>query len=138
MHDAAMWRFWQWWQRMKRSGHAYAEGAALHGRSPERHCRRETRGIWFWGLLWPALLGVGAPLSQGASLAGLLAYPLWMIRVAYGRRRQFGDRWGDCGLYGVSCVLGKWPQLLGQLSYWGRRMGRRSSTLIEYKGQPQR
>jgi len=43
LHDAAMTRFGQFWQRMRRSGHAYAEGAALHGAPPERHCVAETR-----------------------------------------------------------------------------------------------
>ncbi|MCC5870161.1 MAG: glycosyltransferase, partial [Gammaproteobacteria bacterium] len=37
LHDAAMYRFSQWWKRSSRAGHAYAEGAWLHGRPPERH-----------------------------------------------------------------------------------------------------
>ncbi len=32
LHDAAMHHFDQWWTRAVRSGHAYAEGMALHGR----------------------------------------------------------------------------------------------------------
>ena len=32
LHDAAMTRFSQFWKRAKRAGHAYAEGAAVHGR----------------------------------------------------------------------------------------------------------
>jgi GT2 family glycosyltransferase len=36
-HDAAMTRFSQWWRRSERAGHAFAEGAALHGKSPQRH-----------------------------------------------------------------------------------------------------
>src|SRR5205814_6463645 len=35
LHDAAMTRFSLWWKRMIRGGHAYAQGAALHGRPPE-------------------------------------------------------------------------------------------------------
>lgn len=31
LHDAAMTRFSQWWRRTLRSGHAYAEGAWIHG-----------------------------------------------------------------------------------------------------------
>lgn len=31
LHDAAMTRFGQWWKRTVRAGHAFAEGAALHG-----------------------------------------------------------------------------------------------------------
>ncbi|MEO0831634.1 MAG: glycosyltransferase family A protein, partial [Pseudomonadota bacterium] len=35
LHDAAMTRFGQWWQRSRRAGHTYAEGAAIHGAGPE-------------------------------------------------------------------------------------------------------
>ncbi len=134
IHDAAMFHFWQWWQRMKRAGHAYAEGAARHGAASDRHYRREVRSIWLWGLIGPLLLILCAPLTHAASLLGLLAYPLWVVRIAVQRRRHFGDRWSDCGLYGLSCMLGKFPQMLGQLTYWGRRLTRRPATVIEYKG----
>src|SRR5204862_2670135 len=40
IHDARMTRFGQWWKRMVRSGHAYAEGMAMHGLSPEPYCMR--------------------------------------------------------------------------------------------------
>src|SRR5712692_681401 len=50
LHDAAMTRFGQWWKRMLRGGYAFAQGADLHGAPPERHCVRESRGVWFWGL----------------------------------------------------------------------------------------
>lgn len=44
-HDAAMTRFGQWWKRMKRGGHAYAEGAAMHGGSVDRYCVRDCMRI---------------------------------------------------------------------------------------------
>ncbi len=46
LHDAAMTRFAQWWRRTTRSGHAFAEGAWLHGLQPERHggARDPARG----------------------------------------------------------------------------------------------
>ncbi|MCZ7679547.1 MAG: hypothetical protein M5U28_12600 [Sandaracinaceae bacterium] len=54
LHDAAMTRFSQWWRRAERSGHAYAELAAMHGAPPERCYVRETRRIWAWGAAVPA------------------------------------------------------------------------------------
>ena len=36
-HDAQISRLSQWWKRTMRAGHAFAEGAALHGAAPERH-----------------------------------------------------------------------------------------------------
>ncbi|MCA1993210.1 MAG: glycosyltransferase, partial [Coleofasciculus sp. S288] len=47
LHDAQMTHFSQWWKRTLRAGHAYAEGAWLHGRSSERHWVKESRSIWF-------------------------------------------------------------------------------------------
>ena len=41
-HDAAIHRFAQWWTRSVRSGHAYGEGAWLHGRSTDRHWVKEN------------------------------------------------------------------------------------------------
>ena len=61
LHDAAMFRFGQWWLRSVRSGHAYAEGVALHGSSPERHFVHEARSNWAWGLGLPS----SSPCSPG-------------------------------------------------------------------------
>ena len=41
-HDAEITRLSQWWKRSQRAGHAFAEGAALHGGPPERHWVAET------------------------------------------------------------------------------------------------
>ena len=43
LHDAAMTRMAQWWQRARRAGHTYAEGVALHGSAPERYRVAELR-----------------------------------------------------------------------------------------------
>ncbi|MGC5198866.1 glycosyltransferase family 2 protein, partial [Aphanothece microscopica RSMan92] len=42
LHDAAILRPGQWWRRTRRAGHAFAEGAHLHGAGPERHWVAET------------------------------------------------------------------------------------------------
>src|SRR5690606_37626691 len=48
LHDAAMTRFGQWWTRTLRAGHAFAEGAWLHGGPPERHKMKETMRALLW------------------------------------------------------------------------------------------
>ena len=58
-HDIRMSSFRQWWRRAVRSGHAYAEGAALHGAPPERHWVKESRSIWIWSAVLPL---VAAPM----------------------------------------------------------------------------
>lgn len=136
-HDAAMTRFGHWWKRTVRAGHAYAEGAARHGRPPERHFVRETRSIWFWACCLPLLVATLWPLTGGTSGVLLLLYAVLLVRTARSRRRTSGDSWSDCALYAVACVLAKWPQWLGQLSYLKTRVLRRQAKLIEYK-QPVR
>jgi len=131
-HDAAMTRFGQWWRRSVRSGHAYAEGAARHGRSPARHWVRQTASNWFWGLAVPACaIGLAWPTS-GLSLALLAGYPLIAYRAARSKRRH-GIPAKDAALYGLFCALGKFPQMIGQCKYLLGTLSGRRSTIIEYK-----
>jgi GT2 family glycosyltransferase len=132
-HDAAMTRFGQWWKRTVRAGHAYAEGAARHGRPPERHWVRESRSIWLWGLVVPVIAMLLAPFTHGLSLALFGIYGLLAFRVLqYARRRHLA--WLDAAAYAVFTVLGKFPQVVGQMKfYWHQLLGR-PSQLIEYKG----
>ncbi|MGE5658578.1 MAG: glycosyltransferase [Actinomycetota bacterium] len=132
LHDAQMTRFGQWWKRMLRSGHAYAEGAWLHGQPPERHWVKESRSIWLWGLILPLLAVVAAPFTQGGSLLLLLPYPLLAYRIDRAMQRR-GLNSKDAALYAFFCVLGKFPQVQGQIQFYlGKLMGRRSQ-LVEYK-----
>lgn len=131
-HDADMMRFDQWWRRVLRAGHAYAEGAWLHGHDPERYWVKESRSIWTWGGLVPLLALGWAWLTQGWSLLLFAAYPLIAFRIyRYGRQRGWGTQ--DSLLYASSCVVGKFPNLAGQIKFhWNRLLGRRNQ-LIEYK-----
>lgn len=123
-HDAAMTRLSQWWQRSRRAGHTYAEGVALHGRSPERYRVRELRRTLIWGLGLPLAALLGALVLSPWALLLLLAYPLQVARmVARGMdlpRAAF-------------LVLGKFPELQGVLGYWMGRLSGRRRRLIEYK-----
>jgi GT2 family glycosyltransferase len=132
LHDADMMRFDQWWRRVVRAGHAYAEGAWMHGRDPERHWVKESRSIWLWGGVLPLLALGGAGLTHGLSLLLLGAYILMTWRIyRYAQQRGWGDR--DSLLYAGSCVVGKFPNLVGQIKFhWNRLLGR-SNRLIEYK-----
>jgi GT2 family glycosyltransferase len=119
-HDAAMTRFSQWWKRSRRAGYAYAEGAAMHGDSPERHCVRDCRRIGFWGLVVPLLAVVPAWWTRGWSLLLLLGYPVLAVRIyRTGRRRGWSAL--DARRYAFFTVLAKFPGLLGMLAYHLRR-----------------
>lgn len=133
-HDAAMTRFSQWWRRTLRSGHSYAEGMARHGGPPERHCVREVRSIVFWGGVLPLVALAGAWPSRGTSLVVLAGlYGVQAVRIARGQRGR-GLSAADARVYGGFTVLGKIPQMLGVLKYWGNRVLGRRAAIIEYKG----
>jgi GT2 family glycosyltransferase len=129
LHDAAILRFGQWWNRCKRSGYAYAEGAALHGSTPERHWVRESRSVALWGGALPLSILLLAYTVSPWSLALLAVYPLQVARLW----RKLRLTVPAPGWYATFLVLGKLPEAQGQLKYvWGRVRGR-SSGLIEYK-----
>lgn len=129
LHDAAILRFGQWWKRMLRGGYACAQGAYLHGAPPERHCVRETISIWFWGLFIPAGV-LGVALWWGASaLVLFLIYPLQIVRLAMRGMRSTRQNWWHAG----ALVLGKFPEMLGQMKFLIYRYLGGPSRLIEYK-----
>lgn len=129
LHDAAMTRFGQWWQRTLRGGYAFAEGAHLHGSGPERYRLRETRSAWLWGGTLPAAIAL-AMLALGPWAAWLLClYPMQIVRVCLQGRRSPRE---NC-LRAVFVVLGKFPELAGQIKFLWRRLTGSAARLIEYK-----
>lgn len=124
LHDAAMTRFGQWWQRARRAGYTYAEGAAMYGRSPERYKMRELASALTWGLGLPLTLLFAAIALTPWMLAGFLIYPLQVLRL---RRR--GLPWAQA----LFLTLGKLPETQGALTYGWRRLIGARARLIEYK-----
>ncbi len=140
LHDAAMTRFGQWWRRSVRAGYAYAKGALLHGRPPERHNVRDVISILLWALFMPVLLlvcVVRAILVSPWIWIGVATILLLYVRLGIGiyrhRRRDRADAAGDSWQYAFFCVLGKFPQLVGIATCIAHHLSGRSSRLIEYK-----
>jgi glycosyltransferase involved in cell wall biosynthesis len=134
VHDAAMTRFGQWWRRSVRAGHAFAEGAARHGRAPERHWVRETRSLVFWGGALPLAALLLAPWTRGASLAVLLlAYAVQFGRIYLWERRQ-GRSAADARVLGAFLVLAKFPEFQGAAQFAVLSLAGRRSKVIDYKG----
>jgi glycosyltransferase involved in cell wall biosynthesis len=128
LHDAAIYRFGQWWKRMLRGGYGFAQGAALHGARPERHWVAESRRAWFWGLYLPVMALLLGFVVGWWTLLLLAAYPAQIVRLAGGRRFT-RINW----LWAGAMVLGKFPEMLGQIKFLRDRFLRVNSHLIEYK-----
>lgn len=132
LHDAAMKHARQWWTRAVRAGHAYAEGAAMHGDAPERHWVKEARRVWLWAGALPATAVLAAPPTLGLSLGLFLAYPLQAARI-YAHTRSRGIPPTDAAAYATAVTVGRFAELQGALRYRrNRRRGQRSK-IIEYK-----
>jgi GT2 family glycosyltransferase len=128
-HDAALYRFKQWWKRMLRGGYGFALGAALHGAAPERHWVRESRRAWFWGLFIPiALAGMVAAMGPIALLL-LLIYPLQITRLAIRGTRSARENWWHAS----ALVVSKFPEVLGQMKFIVDQHRKVPARLIEYK-----
>ncbi len=128
-HDAAILQLSQWWRRTMRSGHAFAEGAFLHGAPPERHFVRETRRALLWGAVLP-IVAVLASCWQPIAAALLLVYPAQWLRLG----RRFAAEgspapWKRAGFL----ILGRFPEAQGALKFLLWRLFGRTSALIEYK-----
>jgi len=133
LHDAAVYRFGQWWRRTLRSGHAFAECAWRHGHEPERfRVRRVASAVCFAGVL-PAVGLLALPVSKLPALAVGLVWLVQGVRVYRGRRRR-GDAARDAAAYAFACWLGRFAELQGIARFGFRRLllGR-APALIEYK-----
>jgi GT2 family glycosyltransferase len=125
LHDAAIYRFSQWWKRMMRTGYGFAQGGTLYG-AP----MMETRRAWFWGLGIPLAGLMLAPFVGWWSALVLFIYPIQIIRLSLrGKRLSARENWLRAG----ALVLGKFPEVLGQIKYHFDQLRRAPSRLIEYK-----
>lgn len=129
LHDAAMLQFAQWWKRSKRTGHAYFEGAALHGEAPERHWVKQAWRSAIWGGIIPLSIVLLAILVNPMLILLLMVYPLQVMRAYFLNRRKVS--WPV--RYAVLMVLGKFAELAGGLQYLRNRLASRNSEIIEYK-----
>lgn len=123
LHDAAMTRFGQWWQRTRRGGYAFAEGASMHSAPPERHYVRQLRRALAWGFVLPLVTLLGVFFTPWA-LVLLLVWPAQILRL-----RLRGMPWARA----VLMTLAKLPEAQGVLTYLWRRLTRARARLIEYK-----
>ncbi|PQO45972.1 glycosyltransferase family 2 protein [Blastopirellula marina] len=132
IHDAAMFRFGQWWRRAVRAGHAYAQGAAMYGRSPESHYVRQLRSSLTWGALLPIVATAFAWSTSGFSLLIALGlYLLLCVRVFLSSQRRLDPF--SAYIYALNCIGAKFAETVGAAKYFVNQYRRKRSCLIEYK-----
>ena len=129
LHDAAITRFSQWWRRAVRSGYAFAQGAYLHGASPEHHWVWESRRAWLWGVWFPlACMVIGIAFGP-LGWAIWLIYPLEILRKTARNTGSLVDR----ATLALFHVLARFPEGWGQIKFMRDRLLGRQARLIEYK-----
>ena len=128
LHDANISRFSQWWKRNVRGGHAYAERAYMHGKKSERHCVAESVRIWLWGLIIPISILIAA-LFKPLFIMLFLIYPMQIIRIAMRMGPTQRSNWS----YAFFVMLGKFPEMQGQLKFVFSKFTKSNSKIIEYK-----
>jgi glycosyltransferase involved in cell wall biosynthesis len=128
-HDANITEFKQWWKRSVRAGYAFAEGATLHGAPPEFHWVAESRRGWVWAGFIPTIILICIILKPSLGLYGLLIYPIQIVRMTIKSHLSFKKAL----LHSLFLMLGKFPELVGQLKYYWNRIRKQRSRLIEYK-----
>ncbi len=133
-HDARITRFWQWWKRAERTGHAYGQVPDLHPDSGGHndHHKAQIRSL-AWGLVLPViLLGLAWPTGGWSLLGfGLYAIPAWRA-YRYGISRGWPA--GPTRGWAMLNAIAKFPEAIGVLRWYWRKLTGRQLTLIEYKG----
>lgn len=128
LHDAAILRFGQWWNRSRRAGYAFAEGAALHGAAPERHNVAATRRALLWAVALPLLIAASAGFTR-ASVLFVLVYPAQVMRLVVQSKLPGKLAWW----HALALVVSKFAEAQGALKFYKNRWLGKAGTLIEYK-----
>lgn len=127
-HDAAILRFSQCWKRAMRSGHAYAEVAWLHYRSPLALWKANVLRAIVWGGIVPFIFLLGVFDIRYAALA-LLLFVAQISRMALRGVAPSRASWLEAFVMAST----KPAECAGVARYiFSRALGRRE-TIIEYK-----
>ncbi|MCD9459763.1 glycosyltransferase [Marinibactrum halimedae] len=135
LHDANMTTFNQWWRRTERCGHAYAQGAFLHGGEPERFNVKRCLSTLVWGAILPVFIVFSSlVISIFFSVLSLLYILLFFKVFRSERQRRVGYGISLIRSYSASIVVGKVPEALGGLRFFWRKLTKKEMTILEYKG----
>ncbi len=128
-HDVNMMHFRQWWLRTMRGGYAFAEGAYIHGATPERHWVLESRRAWLWGLIIPFIIFCLAFLQPMWAIFLILVYPLQWLRLSLKMKQPFKK----ASMHAFFLITAKFAEVVGQIKFILNRYSHQQSKIIEYK-----
>ncbi|SRR5579871_2107775 len=129
LHDAAILHFNQWWRRQVRCGYAFAQGAYLHGREPERHWVWESRRAALWGVGFPILFLDALIVLGWWGCLLLLVYPLQIVR----RMTKLSGSRRARVQFACFEQLARFAEALGLLRFMRDRLLGWRGRLVEYK-----
>ena len=129
LHDAAMYRFGQWWRRTVRVGYGYAMFMRLESVREDRQWVYRSRRAWIWGC-WTPLAIIALTLAFGRTALVLAAvYPGQVLRLALQGKKSARENWSRA----AAMVLGKFAEMQGQLKFLLERGRSARASIIEYK-----
>jgi hypothetical protein len=127
-HDAAIFRFGQWWKRTTRTGYGYAQAWRATRHLPEPVNQKKLRSALFWVVVAPLVVLVIAILTRRPAVLGAipLIYAAQVRRIALRRSDRSPYGWRASAMV----MLAKVPELIGAVRALLRPNG---SQMIEYK-----
>lgn len=129
LHDAAMYRFTQWWMRGVRSGFGYAQVWSATKGQPAQLYGRELFRAATWAVLLPFVSIALAGFNAKFILAMFGVYGIQVARIAIHRGGMKNASW----VFGFFTVLAKFPESLGVVRFIVQLRGERASHAILYK-----
>ncbi len=128
LHDLAMVQWKEYWQRLVRSGRAYAQVAGMYAHTEDPMWsdvsrRNLVRGI-FWMSLPAVALGVGLLTRSALPLGAAAALSLIAVLRTAWKARPRSDSWLTLLLFGLHAHFQEIPILLGQMRYWRNQRAR--------------
>ncbi|MHB8790246.1 MAG: glycosyltransferase family 2 protein [Desulfobulbaceae bacterium] len=132
LHDAAITSFSQWWTRTVRTGHAYAQNYTLHAHEGHLYCFNESAKSWFWAFIFPAIVLI---LTLTININFLILFTIYFIlfvKIFFNMYKRTANI-KHTAIYTFFNIIGKWPQLIGQLIFIKRILFNKNISIIEYK-----
>ncbi len=127
-HDAAIYRFGQWWKRAVRAGHGFAQVGDMH----KGYFAASRRRVLFYAVVLPLFSIVGLLVWWPLVMVAVLIYLASFAKTTMGLIGA-GKTVGSAMHHALFMVLSKFPNLIGFIQYYQRKRRGSEMRIIEYK-----